>query len=113
MGLFDWLLGLRATPAPEPLERFNKRPSSKLWSYCESDFGTADPSWCIRRLTLKGRTDRNDRRSRIDTPSLCGKLQPGQGWDLYSVVQEDQNLEKRACPKCRAIFYERMKRASF
>jgi hypothetical protein len=110
MGFFDWIFR-KALPEAVPVKF--KRLSSQMWSYCESDFGSADPMWCIRRLTTKGRTDRNHRRSRIDTPSLCGQLKPGFGWDLYSVVQEDQLFEKRCCLKCKRIFFDKMKRSSF
>ena len=101
MAFFDWLFRKPEPPVSTPLV------SAQVWSYCESDFGTADGFWCIRRLTRKGRTQPRDRMDRIDSESLCGRVEVGHGWDLYSVVQRDHNLEKRACPKCKAIWLAR------
>lgn len=104
MGLLDWILGKK-----KEVEVVTPRHTSQIWSYCEADFPTYDCVWCIRRLSSKGRTNRHNLGDRIDTPSLCGRVKPREGWDLLQVVQEDLVLDKRACPKCRILWLERMK----
>ena len=63
------------------------------YSFCESVTATSISPWCIRPLTAVGRKLGGG----ADTPSLCGRVRVGYGWDLQ--VPVDLKLS-RACPRC-------------
>lgn len=82
------------------------------FSFCESDRASGWGTWCIRKWQT---TEPGASRLRlsgwgtgIDTPSLCGSVPVGWGWDLEASLTED-NLVKRACKECLAKYRE-MKR---
>jgi len=65
-------------------------------SYCESETATSLSPWCLRELTDTGRQFGTG----IDTPSFCGRVRAGHGWDLEVEVAFD---EEKICDKCRGI----------
>lgn len=69
------------------------------YSFCESTTASSRSPWCIRRLTDAGRKTGGG----VDTPSLCGRVREGRGWDL-TVELVSYHLTKNACPACKDIF---------
>ncbi len=63
------------------------------YSFCESVHATSRSPWCIRVLTKQGQKCGGG----VDTPSLCGRVQPKKGWDLsvHFCVNHPS-----ACPRC-------------
>jgi hypothetical protein len=78
---------------------------SVTYSICESSFAAPWSHWHIRPLTEAGRKHGGG----IDTPSLCGRVTPPDGWDLeYSVVQAVRTPKKaNLCKTCLAKFKEK------
>lgn len=72
------------------------------YSFCESVMATSYSPWHIRQLTKKGRKLGGG----IDTPSLCGRVKAGRGWDLETPINEF-HLTNGCCPKCFEIFEAR------
>jgi len=77
------------------------------FSFCESDRASGWGVWCIRKWQT---TEPGASRLRlsgwgtgIDTPSLCGRVPVGWGWDLEASLTED-NLVSRACKECLAKY---------
>lgn len=69
-----------------------------MYSYCESVHATSNSPWHIRKLTEVGRRLSGG----VDTPSLCGRVRKGWGWDLEVVL--DGRLDKLGCPKCVELY---------
>ncbi len=70
------------------------------YSFCESVTATGSSPWCIRILTDQGRKLGGG----IDTPSLCGRVQPppkSNGWDIGVRFSDHHPL---ACPRCIEIY---------
>jgi hypothetical protein len=63
------------------------------YSFCESVTATSISPWCIRRPTSVGRKLGGG----VDTPSLCGRVKIGLGWDLKVPVDV---AHRSACPRC-------------
>lgn len=72
------------------------------YSFCESAVATSFSRWHIRKLTEHGPKYGGG----VDTPSLCGHIDPERlgGWDL-EVGISDAHLE-HACSKCREKYLE-------
>lgn len=70
-----------------------------MYSYCESVHATSTSPWHIRKLTEVGRKLSGG----IDTPSLCGRVGKGWGWDL-EVELNEFHLENVSCPKCVELY---------
>jgi hypothetical protein len=66
----------------------------KDYSFCEPVSATGRSRWHIRKLTAVGPKYSGG----IDTPSLCGYVQPTRGWDIKTEIN-DHHL-KHACPQC-------------
>ena len=66
------------------------------YSFCESVTATSISPWCIRPLTKEGKKLSGG----VDTPSLCGRVEKGRGWDMQTPVSV---TESRACKKCLEI----------
>jgi hypothetical protein len=74
------------------------------YSYCEGAYATSYSRWHIRELTEQGKMLSGG----VDTPSLCGMVRAGWGWDLETEVrQEDSNS---ICRKCSALYKRRLSR---
>jgi hypothetical protein len=69
-------------------------------SFCESVSATSRSRWHLRRLTTVGPWTGGG----IDTPSLCGRVKVGLGWDLEVPVTLMRVAEE--CPDCRAKLAE-------
>ena len=78
----------------------------KTYSFCEPSFAGSLVRWCIRELSVQGPKYTGG----IDTPSLCGRVQPfgakvsGKknpgvgGWDVR--VEMTALHVAHACPEC-------------
>ena len=64
------------------------------YSFCESVHASGSSRWHIRPLTDAGRKLGGG----IDTPSLCGHVRAGWGWDLN--VEITEHHLGYACPTC-------------
>jgi len=62
-------------------------------SFCEPAQAAPLAKWCLRVLTDKGQKFGGG----IDTPSLCGRVQPPMGWDLAILVSLKH---PSICPQC-------------
>jgi hypothetical protein len=77
------------------------------YSFCEPVWVATAAPWCVRRLTDKGRKVSGG----VDTPSLCGRVDPtkGGGWDLSAACQV--SLEhSHMCARCRTKLEALLKR---
>lgn len=69
------------------------------YSFCESVTATSRSPWCIRLLTKQGRKCGGG----IDTPSLCGRVQPPNGWDI--AVSFTLNMPRTVtCRRCVEVY---------
>jgi len=84
------------------LTQGKKRPSLGLgpedrppFTFCEPVWVSGSGHWCIRKTTEVGLKLGGG----VDTPSLCGRVEAGRGWDL-AVRMTEHHLNENACPKC-------------
>lgn len=72
------------------------KPGENLpFTFCESVWASGFSRWHIRKTTEKGPKLGGG----IDTPSLCGHVPVGKGWDLEVQITEYQ-LNAKVCPAC-------------
>lgn len=72
------------------------------FAFCESIHASSESPWHIRELSKHGKKLGGG----VDTPSLCGLIQKGKGWDLETDINEF-HLTNGCCPKCFELFLER------
>lgn len=90
-------------------------PESVVLSYCEPVVGNASNTWHLRRLSADGRKLGGG----VDSPSLCGRVEEGRGWDIDVPVLWPEalaNSERRydwgslmVCPQCVALVPEHLR----
>ena len=81
----------------------NKPDKPTEYSFCESVHATGATASCIRPLTEAGRKLGGG----IDTPSLCGRVQPPNGWDLaYGITPERIAHPRVTCKRCADLYEE-------
>jgi hypothetical protein len=69
------------------------------YSFCETQWATADSKWHIRELSDKGRKLGGG----ADTPSLCEREM---AWDL-KVELTEFHVDNNTCAKCRKHYLEK------
>lgn len=74
------------------------------YSFCESVFAASLSKWHIRKLTSVGRKPGGG----IDSPSLCGHVKTGLGWDL-EVGLTDFHLRENCCIECTVLYKKETK----
>jgi hypothetical protein len=65
------------------------------FTFCEPVWASGIGRWCIRKTTEKGPKFGGG----IDTPSLCGHVPAGKGWDLEVRITE-HHLNANVCSAC-------------
>lgn len=66
------------------------------YSFCEPVVAAPLAKWCIRKLTDVGHKFGGG----VDTPSLCGRVEPPYGWDVDVAMDMDHPA---ICLQCKAI----------
>lgn len=74
------------------------------FTLCEPVVASSRSLWCIRKTTDVGPKFGGG----VDTPSLCGRVRVGQGWDLQVRITE-HHLDKNTCKACLAKYRDLMR----
>lgn len=77
------------------------------FSFCESTAASGRSPWHLRELRGPLKLGGG-----IDTPSLCGTVRPGHGWDLESRVVDCVEAD-HVCVRCKARYDDFIKHGSF
>lgn len=64
-------------------------------SFCESIHATGASPWHVRMLVGEKKLGGG-----VDTPSLCGRVEVGQGWDLQVEPTWDRLIQNFVCQRC-------------
>lgn len=67
----------------------------RVLAFCESVTATSLSPWCLRWLDEAGPKFGGG----VTTPSLCGRVRKGLGWDLAVPITEN-HVATSACPRC-------------
>lgn len=79
----------------ERMEGFWQWVTEPILSFCESVHASGQSKWHLRPLTTKSKKLGGG----VDTPSLCGLVKDGNGWDLET-NPDDHDLTTVACREC-------------
>jgi hypothetical protein len=69
------------------------------FTFCEPVWVTGPSPWCIRKPSPVGPKFGGG----VDTPSLCGRVPVGQGWDLEVRITK-HHLGNGTCKKCLELY---------